>query len=227
MPAAWTRSAVSQRVADAVEREVRLLYARHEGRLPFHGWHHVRFVRDKAVQFAAQNGADERLVRVAALVHDLNYVVQRNSGAAAGRELRIELLTVAGASAELARRVDRVVCEAEMASRHRDISLEAQALSDADTLFKALPITPVVFSHRYLTETGTSLRELATKIVGEQRRAFDQGFYFYDPDAADRYSGWAQANLTLWQCILESLDDPVVDDLVNAVDPELASRAVS
>ena len=221
-----TRSAVPARVADAVEREVRLLYARHDTRLPFHGWHHVRFVRDKATEFAARNGSDIQLVAVAALVHDVNYVVRRNSGAAAGRELRIELLTTAGAPAELAERVDRIVCEAEMASRHRGISLEAQALSDADTLFKALPITPVVLAHRYLAETGTSLRGLARKIVGEQQGPFDQGFYFYDPEAAQLYCGWALANLQLWQCILESLDDPVVGDLVAAVDPTLLDRAV-
>jgi|GEM_PF-863497 len=222
------RSAVPARVAAAVERAVRRLYARHDpSRLPFHGWHHIRFVRDKAVEFAARNGSDVRFVEVAALVHDVNYVVSRNSGAAAGRALRIDLLTAAGASAPLAGRVDRVVCEAEMASRHPDISLEAQALSDADTLFKALPITPVVLAHRYLAETGTSLRRLASKIVKEQQPAFDEGFYFYDQEAARRYSDWARANLALWRCILDCIDDPVVDALVRAVDPALVDQAVS
>jgi uncharacterized protein len=224
-PPGRIRTAVPARVAAAVERDVRLLYARHDTRLPFHGWHHVRFVRDKAMEFAAQNSSDVRLVGVAALVHDVNYLVRRNSSAAAGRELRMDLLTSAGASADLARRIDRVVCEAEMATRHRNISVEAQALSDADTLFKALPITPVVLAHRYLAETGASLRGLAHKIVGEQQGRLDQGFYFYNRHAAERYSDWAVANLTLWQCILASLDDPVVDDLVRAVDPTLVDRA--
>lgn len=223
--AARTGSAVSGRVFDALTRAVRQLYARYEQRLPFHGWQHIRFVRDKAMEFAALNSSDVRFVGAAALVHDVNYLVHRNSSALAGRQLRIELLTSAGVSTELAHRVDRVVCEAEMGSRHRRISIEAQALSDADTLFKALPITPVVLAHRYLAETGTSLRELAAKIVGEQQRAFDDGFYFYNQEAAAMYSGWALANLTLWQCVLESLDDPVVDDLVRAIDPTLADRA--
>lgn len=221
------RSAVSGRIVEAAEREVRQLYARHDSRLPFHGWHHVRFVRDKAMEFAARNGSDVRFVGVAALVHDVNYVVHRGSGAPAGRQLRMELLAAAGAPPELASRIDAVVCEAEMASRHRNISLEAQALSDADTLFKALPITPVVLSHRYLAETGTSLRGLAAKIVGEQQGPFDDGFYFYDTEAAARYTGWAEANLTLWRCILDALDDPVVGDLVGAVDPAIADRSAS
>ena len=218
------RSAVPVRVMDALSRAVRALYARYDSRLPFHGWHHVRFVRDKAIEFARANGADVRFVAAAALVHDVNYVVRRNSNVAAGRDLRTELLTSAGASPELARRVDRVVCEADMGARGREISLEAQALSDADTLFKALPTTPVVLAHRYLTETGASLRGLARKIVGEQQGPLDAGFYFYNPEAAARYSRWATANLALWRCILESLDDPVVDDLVRAVDPSLADR---
>jgi uncharacterized protein len=103
-----------------------------------------------------------------------------------------------------------------MCSRHRDISLEAQALSDADTLFKALPITPVMLAHRYLDENRISLRALATKIVGEQRGRYDDGFYFYSPQAAASYSRWALANLELWRCILESLDDPCVEDLLGA-----------
>jgi uncharacterized protein len=220
-------SSVPVRVVHAVERDVRRLYARDDTHLPFHGWHHVRFVRDKAVEFALKNGSDMWLVRVAALVHDVNYLVRRDSAAATGRDLRLDLLIAAGASTALARWVDRVVCEAEMATRHRDISLEAQALSDADTLFKALPITPVVFAHRYLSETGASLRGLAGKIVHEQQSRFDEGFYFYNPDAAALYSSWAQANLALWQCILDSLDDPVVDKLVRAVDPTLMDQAVS
>lgn len=223
--AARTLSVVPVRVVDALTRAVRRLYARYDSRLPFHGWHHVRFVRDKATEFAALNGSDVRFVQVAALVHDVNYIVNRNSSAMAGRQLRTDLLTGAGASAELARRVDWVVCEAEMATRHREISLEAQALSDADTLFKALPITPVVLAPRYLAETGVSLRDLALKILNEQQPAYDQEFYFYNPDAAVRYKAWTQANLGLWQCILESLDDPMVSDLVRSLGLGLDERS--
>jgi uncharacterized protein len=104
-----------------------------------------------------------------------------------------------------------------MAVRHREISLEAQALSDADTLFKALPVTPVVLAHRYLAENGVSLRELADKIVREQQDVHDDGYYFYNPDAASTYSRWAATNLALWQCIRESLDDPTVERLLDAV----------
>lgn len=214
-------SAVPARVADAVRRRVKRLYSRHHGRLPFHGWHHVRFVSAKGREFAELNGADAGVVDVAGLVHDLNYLVLRDSQASAGRFLRLNLLAKAGASPQLARRIDGIVCEAEMSSRGRDISLEAQALSDADTLFKAVPITPVLLAHRYLAENRVSLRRLANKIVGDQQRAYDQGFYFYNPTIAARYSEWARANLRLWQCIAESLDDPCVEDLVCAIDPAL------
>jgi uncharacterized protein len=209
--------AISTNVTADVERQVWSLCQRLAAKLQFHGWHHVSFVRDKAVHFATRNGSDVRLVEIAALVHDVNYMVRRNSLPVDGRELRMDILAEAGLPLVLAEAVDRIVDEAEMRTRHRDISLEAQALSDADTLFKALPVTPVVLAPKYLLENGITLRELAHKIVGEQQDKHDDGYYFYDPEAAATYSRWATANLELWQCIVESLDDPCVTTLLSAV----------
>ena len=211
------RSALSTNVMTDVERRVWELCTRLAPRLQFHGWHHVSFVRDKAVHFAERNGSTVDVVHVAALVHDVNYVVRRNSSAAEGSGLRQEILAEAGVDLDTAEWIDRIVDEAEMRTRHRDISLEAQALSDADTLFKALPVTPVVLAHKYLLENGITLQELAHKIVGEQQGKQDDGYYFYDPEAAATYTRWATANLELWQCIVESLDDPCVTDLLAAV----------
>jgi uncharacterized protein len=208
---------VPRLVIDAVERQVRELCQRLATRLPFHGWHHVNFVRTKSVEFAAVNGSDVSVVETAALVHDVNYIVHRNSSAAAGVELRKQILAQAGVNLIIAEWIEDIVREAEMAERHRDISLEAQALSDGDTLFKALPVTPVMLAHRYLEETGVSLRELAHKIVSEQQDVHDDGYYFYNPDAAATYNRWAETNLQLWQCIKESLDDPTVEQLLNGV----------
>jgi uncharacterized protein len=204
-------------VVDAVDAFVRRLCTRYAARLQFHGWHHVTFVRTKAARFAVCNGADVSVVETAALVHDVNYLVRRNSAAAAGSGLRLALLSRAGVPDRVAAWVDRIVDEAEMATRGRDISLEAQALSDADTLFKALPVTPVVLAHRYLAENGIGLRELANKICDEQQGAHDDGFYFYNPEAAAQYQHWATANLQLWQCIRESLDDEDVSALLATV----------
>jgi len=208
---------VTARAISEVEGEVRRLCRALAAKLPFHGWHHVSFVRDKAVGFARRNGADVALVEVAALVHDVNYMVRKNSLPVDGRRLRLSVLAGAGVPDDVAARVDAVVEEAEMRTRHRHISLEAQALSDADTLFKALPVTPVVLAPRYLEENGITLRELAHKIVGEQQAKQDDGYYFYDPEAAATYSRWATANLELWQCIVESLDDPTVGRLLAEV----------
>jgi uncharacterized protein len=208
---------ISRHSIAAVERGVRDLCHRYAERLPFHGWHHVGFVRDKSVEFAGANGADVAVVEAAALVHDVNYLVRRNSAASAGSGLRLRLLAGAGVVGATAAWIDAIVDEAEMRTRHRDISVEAQALSDADTLFKALPVTPVVLAHRYLDENGVTLRELAEKIVGEQGDVHDEGFYFYSPAAAEQYSKWASANLQLWRCIKESLNDPTVERLLAAV----------
>ncbi|WP_424186026.1 HD family phosphohydrolase [Actinokineospora sp. G85] len=207
-----TRAAI-----ELVEKQVHDLCVLYARRLPFHGWHHVSFVRDKAVEFATGNGSDVAVVETAALVHDVNYLVRRNSSAAEGNGLRRDILTAAGIDDPDADHIDALVDEAEMRNRHRDISLEAQALSDADTLFKALPVTPVVLAHKYLAENGIGLRELADKIVGEQHTPHEEGFYFYSPAAAAAYTKWATANLELWRCIKESLDDPTVERLLTAV----------
>jgi uncharacterized protein len=216
-PARAAVPAVSPRALAAVDAQVRALCERYARSLPFHGWHHVSFVRAKAVRFARSNGAEVSVVETAALVHDVNYLVRRNSPAAAGEQLRLDVLDRAGVHAATARWIDDIVVEAEMANRGPDISVEAQALSDADTLFKALPVTPVMLSHRYLAENGITLRELADKIVGEQQTAHDEGYYFYNPDAAAAYSRWASTNLMLWQHIRESLDDHDVAELLDAV----------
>lgn len=81
---------VSAESVAIIERRVRHLCERYAERLPFHGWHHVRFVRSKAVAFATSNGSDVSVVEAAALVHDVNYLVRRNSAAAAGHDLRME-----------------------------------------------------------------------------------------------------------------------------------------
>ncbi|HEX5119401.1 MAG TPA: HD family phosphohydrolase [Pseudonocardiaceae bacterium] len=217
VPSTTVSTAVPPAVVTEVAHRVRDVCRRAGRLLPFHGWHHVSFVRSKAAEFAQGNGADVGLVETAALVHDVNYLVVRNSAASAGRDLRMRILAESGVTSAAATRIDDVVVEAEMATRHRDISIEAQALSDADTLFKALPVTPVMLAHRYLTENGISLRELASKIVGEQVGVLDAGFYFYSQAAADAYSHWATANLSLWQCVVEALDDPTVTQLLSAI----------
>ena len=212
-----TRTLIPRSVIADVEHRVRRLCEDLAAKLQFHGWHHVSFVRDKSVHFAGRNGASADIVEVAALVHDLNYMVRRNSLPTDGEALRRKVLFVAGVSLGDIEWIERIVVEAEMRTRSRDISLEAQALSDADTLFKALPVTPVVLAHKYLQENGITLRELAHKIVGEQVGKADEGYYFYDSEAAATYTKWAETNLLLWKCIVESLDDPCVEDLLTKV----------
>lgn len=218
-----TAPAVPAAALAIVDAQVRTLCTRFAQRLPFHGWHHVSFVRSKAVRFAMANGAEVSVVETAALVHDVNYLVRRNSPAAAGGRLRRDVLDRAGVDRDTARWIDEIVEAAEMANRGPDISREAQALSDADTLFKALPVTPVMLSHRYLAENGITLRELADKILGEQQSKQDAGYYFYNAEAAETYSRWAATNLMLWQHIRESLDDTDVTELLAAVNAHAAA----
>jgi uncharacterized protein len=197
---------------------VTALYSRQAREIPFHGLHHVNFVAVNARKFARELGADPAKVEIAALVHDVNYLVAARSGVAAGEQLRHEILRQAGLDEDSAAEIEEVVATAETNVRDRNISAEAMALSDADTLFKALPITPVVLAPLYMRETGISVRDLADKIVSEQVPLRDDGIYFYSASAKQKYARWGNVNLTLWSCIRESLDDPSVADVIEQVE---------
>ncbi|HEY1917561.1 MAG TPA: hypothetical protein VGH27_18485 [Streptosporangiaceae bacterium] len=193
------------------------LYEGQTRSVPFHGLHHVHFVADKARDFAYELGADAATAEIAALVHDVNYLIDARGDAAVGSHLRSTILKDAGLDNASIAVIEDTVISAETRVRDDSISREAMALSDADTLFKALPITPVVLAPLYMRETGRSVRELAEKIIHEQVPLRDSGIYFYSDSAKKRYEGWGDVNLALWSCILEALDDPTVVNLIDEV----------
>jgi hypothetical protein len=45
---------------DGLAKAVKSLYEKRADQVPFHGWHHVEFVRMKAAQFARERHADAR-----------------------------------------------------------------------------------------------------------------------------------------------------------------------
>jgi uncharacterized protein len=69
-----------------------------------------------------------------------------------------------------------------------------------------------------MRETGQSVSELAKKIVGEQIPLRDDGIYFYSASAKKKYERWREANLNLWSCIQDALEDPSVVDLIEQVE---------
>jgi uncharacterized protein len=201
-----------------VRKAVADLYAGQTRDVPFHGLHHVSFVADKARSFADELGADAAVAEIAALVHDLNYLVAARGDASVGGRLRSQLLADAGIDRAAIALIEDVIVTSQTHMRDGNISREAMALSDADTLFKALPITPVLLAPLYMRETGRSVCELAQKIVGEQLPLREGGIYFYSDSAKKKYESWGDANLTLWSCIQESLGDPSVTELIGRVE---------
>lgn len=199
-----------QTVSDAVAT----LYREATRPLPFHGWLHIEFVRAKALMFGHENGSDAELVELAALVHDLNYLVGPGTVAADGQALREKTLFSAGVPTERCRAIESIVLQAETRTRRVAPCREAQALSDADTLFKSLPITPVLLAPLFLLENQMSIVELSKKIVREQGPIAEQGYYFYSARATKQYGRWASANLELWRCVLDSLTDADVQEVV-------------
>lgn len=200
--------------AEVLRSSLEQLYAKHAEALLFHGWHHISFVSKKAKEFAGTIGADPFISESAGLVHDLNYMVDAKSDSEKGTELRSRVLMEAGYSQGEVERIELIVNEAHTGSRGKDISPEGMALSDADTLFKALPVTPILFAGRYLQETGADISKLARSVVSKQEPLFEQGIYFYTDAAKGKYMKWARTNLNLWKNVEEALQDPDVQEML-------------
>lgn len=198
-----------------LKQKVQELYKQRGNDLLFHGWHHIFFVFKKALEFSEVLKADAFLVQSAALTHDLNYLVEKNSLPEIGANLRKSVLLECGYSIDEIERIESIVLESHTAYRNDNISLEGKALSDADTLFKSLPITPVLFSSKFISENNINVKILADKIVSEQCKLMDTGIYFYTNEAKEKYLKWAIDNLNLWKSIKESLDDPDVIEMLS------------
>jgi uncharacterized protein len=198
----------------ALRTKLDSLYNQHKEEMLFHGWHHIAFVSKKAKEFAKSINADAFLSESAAYVHDLNYLVEINSEPEKGAELRTQILSECGYSEEERTRIEQIVMEEHTATRGARLSPEGMALSDADTLFKALPITPILFASKYIQENKVDIEKLSKKVVDEQKPLLDKGIYFYTDLAKSRYLSWAICNLALWENVRESLEDEDVQELL-------------
>jgi uncharacterized protein len=200
---------------ETLKDELEKLYREKSKEMLFHGWHHITFVAKKAVIFAGEYDVNIELVEAAALTHDLNYLVEVNTEPEVGRELRAKYLQSAGFNEAEIDEIESIVIAEHTATRHGDISDSAKALSDADTLFKALPITPIIFAGHFIIENKIDISKLAKKVVGEQKPLLDQGIYFYTQSARDKYLHWAEANLALWENVQAALDDEDVTEMLD------------
>jgi uncharacterized protein len=195
----------------AIER----LYSENRQTLLFHGWHHIDFVSKKAVEFAQSISADILLVEAASLTHDLNYIVEPNSEPEVGRGMREKMLKEAGYTKNEIERIESIVMESHTGTRGQQISNEGKAVSDADTLFKSLPITPIFFASKYISQNKVDIYKLAKKVCDEQNPLMEQDIYFYTETAKQKYLKWAKANLALWNCVQEALQDKDVQQVLS------------
>ena len=120
----------------AVRREARRLMAAGRGS---HGFDHVERVLALALRLGAESGADERVLALAALLHDVGRAQEDGSAgatchAAAGAAMAREILLRHGADARCARRVADCVRRHRYRGAARPASREAKLLFDADKL---------------------------------------------------------------------------------------------
>ncbi len=196
--------------------EVKEIYYQNKGRLLFHGWHYIHFVLSKSEEFAKSVGADEMLVKVAALLHDVNYVAipGRESDPQEVVEFRRNLLEKHGYDINFVKRTEKIIVEAHTGDRGEKISLEGAALSDADALFKVMPITPFLFSARYMMQNNVDIFRWAEKILKEQKPLVEGGIYLYTPIAKEKYTKWAEQNLKTNEIVSEAFEDVDIQNVI-------------
>jgi uncharacterized protein len=174
----------------------------------FHNWEHIQFVHDHAIEFAKELGCNEELVAVSALLHDLNYIYSDTADPLdAENEIRSFLIDVEYQE-NLINEVIKIIGEEHIATRKSktNISKEAMALSDADSLFRVIPTTPLLNTHKFLEENNITLKELANKIVNEQKDLIEAGNFFYTDLAKEKYGYLVENHLRLWETVQKYFD---------------------
>lgn len=190
------------------------IYLSKSKELLFHGWHHIVFVTKKALIFANELKCNKFLVESAALTHDLNYMLKKYSMPQIADEYRTEILKECNYSKDEINKINKIIEEEDISTRDENISIEAKALSDADTLFKALPTTPILFTSNYIKQNDIDLKQLSTDINSQQRPLFEKGIYFYSNLAKEKYLKYANINLELWTAMSEILEDKDVIEML-------------
>lgn len=140
--------------------------------------------------------------------------MDKKSDADTGESYRRELLQSAGFDHEVIEKIEQIVMQASTSSNLPVELPEVKALADADRLFKVLHMGLVLFSSKYIQETGVDLHKWADRIIREQVPLLENGEYFYSATAQQEYLPWAKQNLALIQTIYNSLDGPDIQSLI-------------
>jgi uncharacterized protein len=134
--------------------------------LPSHGWDHVERVRRLALKIARQEGGDELVVELAAVLHDTGRQEEdRNQGKVCHAEIseRIARDILAGEGFDV-RTID-AVCHCILTHRFRRSrapeTLEARVLFDADKL-DSIGATGVARAYLFAGEVGARLHNPET-----------------------------------------------------------------
>lgn len=195
-----------------------------KSRLSFHGWHYVSFILKKAEKFAKELGADTEKTLISALTYGL---FTRTSPSLTPTDVRgqvIKIIVDSGYDMALAEEIIMMNERIQLPGRlSRELTNEEKALSDAVCLYRILPVTPVLFSSKYMEQADIMLEELAHRILNEQFGALKTDRLFYTKSAKKEYTKWAETNIRLWQNIEEAMLDP---DIRGLVDESISYRSL-
>lgn len=102
-----------------------------------HDMFHIERVEDVCMRIREKEGGDEKVLRLAALLHDVGIVKEHQEGgdhAQYSAEIAQEFLTVAGADKDLIEHVTACIRSHRFSRRLEAQTLEAKILQDADRI---------------------------------------------------------------------------------------------
>ncbi len=149
-----------------------------------HDMSHIERVEDVCMRIREQEGGDELVLRLAALLHDVGIIKEHEQGgdhAQYSAEIAQEFLTVAGADKDLTEHVTACIRSHRFSSGLEAHTLEARILQDADRI-DALGAVGIF---RSLVSMG-ALRAMRSTIGTVKERSMNaykedplEGFYEY------------------------------------------------
>ncbi len=149
-----------------------------------HDMSHIERVEDVCMRIREQEGGDELVLRLAALLHDVGIIKEHEQGgdhAQYSAEIAQEFLTVAGADKDLTEHVTACIRSHRFSSGLKAHTLEARILQDADRI-DALGAVGIF---RSLVSMG-ALRAMRSTIGTVKERSMNaynedplEGFYEY------------------------------------------------
>ncbi len=148
-------------------------------------WHiHILPVMKFGEEMARKYGADENVVRLGALLHDIAYLHDMEPHNEIGAEMVLKILAERGFDEDVARKVSSVVLKHSCRDEHQPDTLEEKIVASADAMAHlAMPFYEWVARH-----SKKNFWDLIARDLGKVESDFNEKIFFADEkESVEKY----------------------------------------